>query len=40
MRRIHQEDFCQALGMKQKYQKPAEKPPTLKMIAQVIADNA
>lgn len=40
VRRIHQEDFCQALGMKQKYQKPAEKSPTLKMIAQVIADNA
>ncbi|PQZ98821.1 hypothetical protein CQ017_09815 [Arthrobacter sp. MYb224] len=40
VRRIHQEDFCQALGMKQKYQKPAENSPTLKLIAQVLTDNA
>lgn len=35
-KRIHQEDFCQALGVRDKYQQSASSSPSLKEIAELI----
>jgi len=38
--RIHQEDMCQALGSRNKYQKTAERLPSLQAIAEVLWENS